>query len=69
MTPLHINMCTGVQIGAAVVPADKSTASYLFLTYAMSLPVKLNFQGFEDELAGLPRESVLDTGSWCVKDA
>jgi ribosomal protein S18 acetylase RimI-like enzyme len=43
-----------VSIRAAIFPADREVVSNLFLAYAQSLPVKLDFQGFEEELAGLP---------------
>ena len=38
----------------AVFPADHATVTSLFLAYAASLPIRLDFQGFEHELAGLP---------------
>jgi len=34
--------------------ADIETARQLFLAYAASLPISLDFQGFDAELAGLP---------------
>lgn len=43
-----------VRIRAATFPADKQIVSELFLAYAQSLPIKLDFQGFEQELADLP---------------
>ncbi|KAF1912973.1 hypothetical protein BDU57DRAFT_541668 [Ampelomyces quisqualis] len=43
-----------VKIRPAIFPADKDTVRQLFLAYAQSLPVKLDFQGFEEELARLP---------------
>jgi ribosomal protein S18 acetylase RimI-like enzyme len=38
----------------ASFPADHPTVTTLFLAYAASLPIRLDFQGFEHELAGLP---------------
>ena len=35
-------------------PADLDAIRVLFRAYAASLPVDLGYQGFEDELAGLP---------------
>jgi GNAT superfamily N-acetyltransferase len=43
-----------VKIRPAIFPADKAIVSQLFRAYAQSLPIKLDFQGFEEELAGLP---------------
>jgi ribosomal protein S18 acetylase RimI-like enzyme len=43
-----------VRIRPAVFPSDKITVSQLFLAYAKSLPVALDFQGFSEELASLP---------------
>jgi GNAT superfamily N-acetyltransferase len=43
-----------VKIRPAIFPADKEIVSQLFRAYAQSLPIKLDFQGFEEELAGLP---------------
>jgi GNAT superfamily N-acetyltransferase len=43
-----------VSIRPAVFPTDREVVSNLFLAYAQSLPVKLDFQGFEEEVAGLP---------------
>ena len=40
----------------AASPADLDAARALFREYAASLPFPLDFQGFEDELAGLPGE-------------
>lgn len=41
-------------IAPAVSPADLAAIRDLFRAYAASLPVDLGYQGFEDELAGLP---------------
>jgi ribosomal protein S18 acetylase RimI-like enzyme len=38
----------------ASFPTDHPTVTTLFLAYAASLPIRLDFQGFEHELAGLP---------------
>lgn len=43
-----------VNIRPAVFPDDKEIVGQLFLAYAQSLPVSLDFQNFEDELAALP---------------
>jgi GNAT superfamily N-acetyltransferase len=45
---------TVVKVRPAIFPTDKQIVSQLFLAYAESIPVKLDFQGFEEELAGLP---------------
>jgi GNAT superfamily N-acetyltransferase len=41
-------------LAPALVPADLDAVRALFRAYAASLPVDLGYQGFEDELAGLP---------------
>jgi len=41
-------------IAPAVSPADLAAIRDLFRAYAASLPVDLSYQGFEEELAGLP---------------
>jgi ribosomal protein S18 acetylase RimI-like enzyme len=51
-----------VKIRPAIFPADKQIVSELFLAYAQSLPIKLDFQGFEDELAGLPGKYAVENG-------
>jgi ribosomal protein S18 acetylase RimI-like enzyme len=51
-----------VKIRPAIFPADKPIVSELFLAYAQSLPIKLDFQGFEDELAGLPGKYAVENG-------
>jgi ribosomal protein S18 acetylase RimI-like enzyme len=51
-----------VKIRPAVFPNDKEIVSRLFLAYAQSLPVKLDFQGFEEELAGLPGKYGVERG-------
>lgn len=43
-----------VKIRPATFPADKEVVAQLFLAYAQSLPISLDFQGFELELAALP---------------
>jgi ribosomal protein S18 acetylase RimI-like enzyme len=51
-----------VRIRPAVFPADRQMTSELFLAYAKSLPIKLDFQGFEEELAGLPGKYAVEKG-------
>jgi ribosomal protein S18 acetylase RimI-like enzyme len=51
-----------VKIRPAIFPVDKPIVSELFLAYAQSLPIKLDFQGFEDELAGLPGKYAVENG-------
>lgn len=41
-------------LSPAVSPADLDAVRQLFRAYAASLPVDLAYQGFEEELAGLP---------------
>ncbi|KAH7084290.1 acyl-CoA N-acyltransferase [Paraphoma chrysanthemicola] len=43
-----------VKIRPAVFPADRDIVSHLFLAYAQSLPIALDFQNFDHELANLP---------------
>ena len=50
-----VNMVTGeLVIRQAATAADMETARSLFLEYAAWLQIDLCFQGFSDELAGLP---------------
>jgi ribosomal protein S18 acetylase RimI-like enzyme len=51
-----------VKIRPALFPADKQIVSQLFLAYAQSLPIKLDFQGFEDEIARLPGKYAVENG-------
>lgn len=51
-----------VTIRPAEFPADKEIVSQLFLEYAQSLPIPLDFQGFEEELAKLPGKYALENG-------
>tara|TARA_R110002003_G_scaffold42_5_gene3106 strand:- start:4707 stop:5384 length:678 start_codon:yes stop_codon:yes gene_type:complete len=51
-----------VKIRSAIFPADKDVVSQLFLAYAKSLPIKLDFQGFDEELAGLPGKYAEENG-------
>ena len=44
----------GVAIAPAATPAEIEEIRALFLEYAQSLDFNLCFQGFDDELAGLP---------------
>ncbi|KAH7385413.1 acyl-CoA N-acyltransferase [Phaeosphaeria sp. MPI-PUGE-AT-0046c] len=48
------SLTSKVIIRAAEFPADKEIVSQLFLEYAQSLPMPLDLQGFEEELARLP---------------
>ena len=41
-------------LAPALAPADLDAVRAFFRAYAASLPVDLGYQGFEDELAGLP---------------
>ncbi|KAH7071993.1 acyl-CoA N-acyltransferase [Paraphoma chrysanthemicola] len=43
-----------VKIRPATFPADQDIVSQLFLAYAQSLPIALDFQNFDHELANLP---------------
>jgi ribosomal protein S18 acetylase RimI-like enzyme len=43
-----------VKIRPAIFPADRDIVSQLFLAYAQSLPIALDFQNFDHELASLP---------------
>ncbi|EOA86127.1 hypothetical protein ACJQWK_11871 [Exserohilum turcicum] len=51
-----------VNIRPAVFPDDKDTVGRLFLAYAQSLPVSLDFQNFEHELAALPGKYAVEKG-------
>lgn len=53
---------TNVNIRPAVFPNDKEIVGQLFLAYAQSLPVSLDFQNFEHELAALPGKYAADKG-------
>ncbi|KAF2818860.1 acyl-CoA N-acyltransferase [Ophiobolus disseminans] len=55
-------MPTSISIRPATFPADTQTVRNLFLAYAQSLPIALDFQGFEEELAGLPGKYAADRG-------
>jgi ribosomal protein S18 acetylase RimI-like enzyme len=55
-------MSDRVQIRAAIFPAGKMTVGELFLAYTPSLPIKLDFQGFEDELSNLPGKYAQEMG-------
>jgi ribosomal protein S18 acetylase RimI-like enzyme len=46
----------------AIFPADNETVSTLFMAYAQSLPLKLDFQNFERELADLPGKYAEEKG-------
>lgn len=51
-----------IKIRPAIFPQDNSTVSTLFLAYAGSLPVNLDFQNFKNELAGLPGKYAAEEG-------
>jgi ribosomal protein S18 acetylase RimI-like enzyme len=55
-------MSDRVQIRAAIFLADKTAVSELLLAYASSLPIKVDFQGFEDELANLSTKYAQEIG-------
>lgn len=43
-----------ITIRPAIFPTDKQTVADLFLAYANSIPVSLDFQNFQEELSQLP---------------
>jgi GNAT superfamily N-acetyltransferase len=51
-----------VIIRPAVFPDDKQIVGELFLAYAKSLPVSLDFQNFDHELAALPGKYAAEKG-------
>lgn len=51
-----------VHIRPAVFPDDQQVVGQLFLAYAQSLPISLDFQNFEGELASLPGKYAADRG-------
>jgi len=51
-----------IRIRPAIFPQDKNTVTTLFLAYAGSLPVNLDYQDFQKELAGLPGKYAADVG-------
>jgi ribosomal protein S18 acetylase RimI-like enzyme len=51
-----------IEIRPAIFSQDNSTVSTLFLAYAGSLPVNLDFQNFKNELAGLPGKYAAEKG-------
>lgn len=53
---------SNVHIRPAVFPDDKQDVGRLFLAYAQSLPISLDFQNFEGELATLPGKYAADKG-------
>ncbi|KAF1940552.1 acyl-CoA N-acyltransferase [Clathrospora elynae] len=55
---------TGAEVKTrpAVFPNDREVVGQLFLAYAQSLPISLDFQNFEHELAGLPGKYAVDNG-------
>ncbi|KAF1828284.1 acyl-CoA N-acyltransferase [Decorospora gaudefroyi] len=51
-----------VKIRLATFPDDKPIVGQLFLAYSESLPISLDFQNFEDELAALPGKYAVEKG-------
>jgi GNAT superfamily N-acetyltransferase len=51
-----------VKIRPAIFPEDQKIVGQLFLAYAESLPISLDFQNFEHELAGLPGKYAAENG-------
>ncbi len=51
-----------VTIRPALFPADKEIVTSLFLAYAKSLPIALDFQNFDTELAELPGKYAAENG-------
>jgi ribosomal protein S18 acetylase RimI-like enzyme len=51
-----------VKIRPAIFPDDQKIVGQLFLAYAESLPISLDFQNFEHELAGLPGKYTAENG-------
>jgi ribosomal protein S18 acetylase RimI-like enzyme len=51
-----------IQIRNAEFPADKQVVGQLFRAYAQSLPISLDFQNFDQELAGLPGKYAAEKG-------
>jgi ribosomal protein S18 acetylase RimI-like enzyme len=59
---MNISPSSEAKIRYARFPADRKRVSQLFLEYAQSLPIPLDFQGFEDELARLPGKYSSENG-------
>jgi ribosomal protein S18 acetylase RimI-like enzyme len=53
-------------ITAALAPADLPDVMKLFRAYAESLPTDLAYQGFEEELAGLPGKYAQPAGALLI---
>ncbi|KAG9195138.1 hypothetical protein G6011_00258 [Alternaria panax] len=51
-----------IQIRDAQFPDDKEVVGQLFKAYAQSLPISLDFQNFDHELAGLPGKYASEKG-------
>ena len=51
-----------VRTRPAKFPADKEMVGNLFLAYAESLPISLNFQNFSEEFASLPGKYAVENG-------
>ena len=51
-----------IQIRDAEFPGDKEVVGQLFKAYAQSLPVSLDFQNFDHELAELPGKYASEKG-------
>ena len=59
-----------IEIDAARFPSDREIVRALFLEYVGWLDVDLQFQGFEDELAGLPGKYAAPTGGlWLARSS
>ncbi|HMP01071.1 MAG TPA: hypothetical protein PKC45_01100, partial [Gemmatales bacterium] len=64
--------CEGIsmiQVREALFPADLETVRGLFTEYAASLDFNLCFQGFGEELAGLPGRYARPTGGVWLAEA
>ena len=58
-----------IQVREATFPDDLATTRQLFEEYAAGLVIDLCFQGFADELAGLPgRYAAPAGGVWLAED-
>ena len=59
-----------IEIDAARFPADRELIRTLFLEYVTWLDVDLQFQGFEEEVAGLPGNYVAPSGGlWLARSS
>lgn len=53
-------------IAAAQIPTDLPAITQLFRAYAASLPINLNYQGFDGELASLPGKYAPPAGALLI---